>query len=916
MVLRPLLAVLLASVVPGDARQGSVADPVTALVLRLEQAAAAGDSPAILALGATPSAPGLQPFADSAKSRPTRLIIKERDRAPLTPETDRLLLEIFVQYGNESVITTWRADISTAGAPPGERRIESMEQLSVVSGLHRLALNPAKQFDVRNLTVRGTDLTLEVPAGHAFVAETAEGPTAVVLLGRGRMQFAPSDPAERTQIRIFSGDEAVTTQFDAAFIRVRPSDFAFTFETSSLVPRAVSPRDLRRATGVFEDYVGQTLQLDLTDLSRDRWSLLPSAGDLIAEIRTRGLGSLTYTRSSRDAEDITLFDRRRRRNIAVYASKQKLASRGRFYSEDESVEYDVQRYDLDVAFSPERLWIDGNAEIRLKIRSYVLTTLTLRLAEPLAVRSITSPELGRLLHLRVVGQNNVIVNLPATVARNTELSLNIVYGGRLQPQQIDQEGIVAQGPQQQVEVEQAYIPIEPQYVYSNRSFWYPQSTVSDYALARLRITVPSDFDVVASGTMADQPRPAPPAGDNRLRKLFVFEADRPVRYLACVISRFQRVHSRAVSIPANDRRITISRSAAAAPGSEQEPRDLRAGAGLGGDGSSLDQNVLLDERAAITLNVHANPRQTGRARALADRTASILQFYGSLAGDAPYPTFTLAVTEDELPGGHSPAFFAMLNHPPATAPLLWRNDPVVFDNYQHFFLAHEIAHQWWGQAVGWKNYHEQWLSEGFAQYFAAMYAARDRGDQLFTSILRQMRRWAVEQSSQGPVYLGYRLGHIKGEGRVFRAVVYNKGAMVLHMLRRLLGDDAFFEGIRQFYADWKFRKAGTDDLRAVMERVSGRELASFFDAWIYGSAVPALKFTTTVTEKQLQVRFEHAGTVIPVPVTVSVSYTDGRTEDMVVEVTEKIVERVMPLNGTVRSIDANRDYAALAQISR
>ena len=202
------------------------------------------------------------------------------------------------------------------------------------------------------------------------------------------------------------------------------------------------------------------------------------------------------------------------------------------------------------------------------------------------------------------------------------------------------------------------------------------------------------------------------------------------------------------------------------------------------------------------------------------------------------------MTENDLPGGHSPAYFAILNQPLPLAPIVWRNDPVAFDGYPPYFLAHEIAHQWWGQAVGWKNYHEQWISEGFAQYFAALYAEHDRGDDVFRGMLRQMRRWSIEQSPQGPVYLGYRLGHIKAEGRVFRAIVYNKGAMVLHMLRRLLGDEKFFGGVRQFYATWKFRKAGTDDFRVAMEKASGTDLTAFFDGWIYGSSVPVLGFSS------------------------------------------------------------------------
>ena len=119
--------------------------------------------------------------------------------------------------------------------------------------------------------------------------------------------------------------------------------------------------------------------------------------------------------------------------------------------------------------------------------------------------------------------------------------------------------------------------------------------------------------------------------------------------------------------------------------------------------------------------------------------------------------------------------------------LTWRNDPVNFDNYPQFFMAHELAHQWWGQAVGWKNYHEQWISEGFAQYFAALYAGEMNGQAALTNVVRQMRRWALEQTDAGPIYLGYRLGHLENDSRVFRALVYNKGAAVLHMLRRLVG---------------------------------------------------------------------------------------------------------------------------------
>jgi hypothetical protein len=886
MVLRALLAVVLLWPAGGPETQRVQSDPIAALLTQVQRAAVTGSPSAILALCTLQEGGSeAEDFAIALSTpAPTRAVVSERDRTPLDARGFRLMVEVFAERGVEGRLSTWRIEVQPGEAAADPWRITNVSRLSLVSGLYRLSVNQSKQYDLHDLTVQAPDITLTMRSGTAFVAETPEGPTAVVLIGHGRLQFTPSAIAERTQVRIFGGDEALTADVEAAFIRVRPSDFPSVFASASLRPRPPSPDDLRRATAVFDEYIGRTLQIDLADISRERWSLTPTSDDIILEMRTRKFGTITYARSGNEAEDVSLFDRKRRRNISVYPSEATLARRGPFYNEDDLVDYDILTYDIDAEITPDRELINGNARLKIRILAGGTSTLTFRLAESLGVRGVYSPDFGRLLHLRVVGQTSVIVNLPTVVTRGTELWIDILYGGRLAGQSFDREAI-AIGQDQ----EAPYVPIEGRILFSNRSYWYPQSSVTDYATAKLRITVPADYSVIASGDPVGPPAPAPGIVEpgRRPRMLFVFDAALPARYLACVISRFNQTEPRRILL--------------------EDP-----GAFVVAGRTTTEPGKAAGE---LSLFVRANPRQAGRVREKVDETVSIIQFYASIVGEAPYPSFTLALTEADRPGGHSPPYFAVLNQV-VTSNFVWQNDPVSFDNYPTFFLAHELAHQWWGHAVGWKNYHEQWISEGFSQYFAALYAERARSGQVLSNLLRQMRQTAIASSREGPVYLGYRLGHIQADDRIFRALVYNKGAMVLHMLRRLLGDEVFFSGIRSFYREWKFRKAGTDDFRQSMEKASGRDLRRFFESWIYGATIPRVKFDYRVDGQEARLRFEQRDSPVDVPITVTVIYTTGPSDDVVVPLVERITEHTIALKRNVRSILVNADNAALVEIEK
>jgi len=857
-------------------------DPVTPLLRALEQGLNQSNREAVIALFSSemPAAKiglyvGSLLMPDAVKAT-----VRLRDRSPLegAPPGDgySLVVEFFLE-------TAGRARIVTAGMdmrrpPNGDLaswKFVNAEGLAFVEGLYKLRIDK-RPLAARNLEITSDDLTLQLPEGTVYRVVCDDGITGLILLGRGQMSFSPAAAAERGQLRLFGGNETLSSQFDSAFVRISPSDYAARVAASTLTETNPDSRTARRAEEVFSEHASKSFNVDLQDLSPDAWYLLPPLGDFLAEIETRRFDTLTYTLTAEQAEDISLFRRKDRLTLALYPSVGKLAARGRFYSDDALRDYDVLDYSVEASIDPDRKTLKGRARLLMRVRSTSLSSVRLRLAESLNVSSVTSVEYGRLLHLRIRGQNTVIVNVPRLLQQDSDLTLVVTYAGEVVNQELDTDtvAVAPDAPQEQNPVE----PKEPALLLSNRAYWYPQNPVPDYATASLRILVPPGYSCIASG------QPQAPSDVVSLRDIlsasegqpFLFRADQPLRYLALVISRFAR---------AGEGRVVI-----------ENPTD---------PGSGVDS-------IAVSVSVQNSLRP--QSRQVLRETESILKFYSSIMGDAPYTSAAVALVESDLPSGHSPGYFAVLNTPSSFATATWRGDPASFDNFPEFFLAHELAHQWWGQAIGWKNYHEQWISEGFAQYFAALYAQKARGDRAFTDMLRQFRRWSLSESDQGPVHLGSRLGLVKRDPRIFRAVVYNKGAAVLHMLRRLLGDDVFFRGLRRFYMDRRYQKAGTEDFERAMEAESGRVLDRFFERWIYGNGIPRVRYSTHIGNKQVVVRFEETSDqVFDLPVTVTLSYTDGRTVNLVVPVTDHLVEREIPIEGPVRRVQINQDSAALAE---
>lgn len=141
--------------------------------------------------------------------------------------------------------------------------------------------------------------------------------------------------------------------------------------------------------------------------------------------------------------------------------------------------------------------------------------------------------------------------------------------------------------------------------------------------------------------------------------------------------------------------------------------------------------------------------------------------------------------------------------------------------YTNYYI-HELAHHWWGNAVGPKSWDDIWLSEGFATYSEALYFEQNGGAR---GLQAKMRAFLDEDNFEGV------LGN---PGRnLFSHTIYNKGAWVLHMLRYEMGDSAFFKTLKVYFNKYKYKNASIEDFKNICEEVSGKELGWFFKQWIY-----------------------------------------------------------------------------------
>lgn len=298
------------------------------------------------------------------------------------------------------------------------------------------------------------------------------------------------------------------------------------------------------------------------------------------------------------------------------------------------------------------------------------------------------------------------------------------------------------------------------------STWFPNNNhPRDKAMYRFEITVPNPWVVAATGKLIQ----TEPLGD---KTRYVWEMNRPMAsYLAAInIGKYSLVTT-------------------------QGPNE-------------------------VTIRNYFPPDYPESSRIQFDALPEMMKYLSSLYGDFPFDEYGVVIADRNSPvcTGMDESFETQTLSIHCPAEKLSRENVIV----------HELAHQWFGDSVSLKDWHDIWLKEGFATYSEWLWILRNKNDQQFKNFVKKKTERYLSSAFIG----------LPPKDDLYNPVVYTGGALVLHALRMRVGDQFFFQILRTYMERYRYRNAGTDEFIAVAEEISHQHLREAFHTWLYTNAVP------------------------------------------------------------------------------
>ncbi len=319
--------------------------------------------------------------------------------------------------------------------------------------------------------------------------------------------------------------------------------------------------------------------------------------------------------------------------------------------------------------------------------------------------------------------------------------------------------------------------------------------------------------------------------------------------------------------------------------------------------------VVQDNWQDLDVNYYVEPEYEADAKMIFNHTPEMLEFFSDIL-DYKYPwdKYSQVVVRDFVSG-------AMENTSASVyGDFVQKTTEELIDNHNDNIVAHELFHHWFGDLVTCENWANLTLNEGFANYSEYLWQEHKYG----LSAAEHHRQDEMKTYFDAALNNTHPLIHYGYEDKedMFDAHSYNKGGLVLHMLRKLVGDEAFFDSLSKYLKDNEYSSVEADALRFAFEEVTAKDLRWFFDQWYFTEGHPILDIDydfdfksniLTINVDQIQEESDHKYIYI-LPVDAAIYYKDGRVEKFPLEINKRKQKFILQLKEepAVSILDGNR----------
>lgn len=389
-----------------------------------------------------------------------------------------------------------------------------------------------------------------------------------------------------------------------------------------------------------------------------------------------------------------------------------------------------------------------------------------------------------------------------------------------------------------------------------RANWYPRIAM-EFATYDLEFRYPKALTLVSSGEIVDDHT----EGDMRITRR---RTGSPIRVAGFNLGQFAHV-----SKTSNGMTVDVYGNRGLDPALAPRPRTTLIYQPV----RPLYRGGVTTPQATTIVQTPPSPDPLARMDSVANDVAASLRFFSSMFGPPPLKTLTVA----PIPGTTGQGFpgliyLSTLSYLDEAQRPQNAQDARLKTFFTDLMVAHEVAHQWWGNTIGIEAYQDEWMMEALAHYSALLWLEKKRGADAFQTELSNFRTALLELSggktidSSGPLTWGYRLEAARNPDAA-RVITYEKGSWILHMLRRRMGDQRFLPMLAELRRRFEFKAVTTRDLQNLVKEFAAKRGASteppvasadsidaFFDSWIRSTGIPSVRVRYQISGKAPSVR--------------------------------------------------------------